>query len=131
MTSELVRYLDSLGYTPEKNESTLSVLQRLLRETNNGIRHPLVEESITVDWQILRLDEIHIPQKRHYDSVEPRPLVPESPIVPPVAGVVIHRSRGRGYHLVDGYHRLKYLKENSSGQGLYIVLKNDRTTQED
>lgn len=117
--------LDTSGYSP------LSAIKAQLRAENNGKRIKSIENADFVQRKRIGLSSIVIPNMRHYENVEARELqLPPAPNPngrfrpgeePPLfSGVLVERD-GR-YILADGYHRLKWARENGKRMGHFIVL---------
>lgn len=118
-----------LRYCRAKGQDTtglppLKAIQQQLRAENNNRSHSLVDNASSVKSGKIRLENITVPAKKHYEGVESRE--PKSPTdAPEVAGVVYKSARSDKYVLVDGYHRLKHLTGKKRKQARYIVLYGD------
>lgn len=106
--------VDTAGLTP------IEAIKKQLNDENHGKTHQLVERSNTVTAKKVNFDQVEIPQKKHFDAVEPRPVVaPEN--VDAVCGVLVQTGEYR-YRLVDGYHRMKHKTLANGKTGKFIVL---------
>lgn len=115
----ILDYCASKGYD-FLGRTALSAIKEQLASENGGMRLPVVENAHRVDVLTIPLHRIQVGNRHHYENVDPRPVqgVKGAPLI---AGVLV-KSNNSGYRLVDGYHRLKWLREKSAKSGEYIVL---------
>lgn len=108
--------VETEGLTP------LEALKAQLLDENNGIVSAKIQNARFISSRVVSFDSIRIPSKRHYDEVTPRRPVSFGTKESAFVGVV-YPDRG-GFTLLDGYHRLKYLKEKVRGRvkGRFIVV---------
>ena len=66
----------------------------------------------TISFKNLHLHDVYL------EHVDARPLLSQP--LPLIGIVIVH---GRGYRLIDGYHRLKYCLEEDLREGSFILLK--------
>lgn len=112
-------YCASKDYTATELDTFDAITGQLFAE--NHMVHPYldgIERKVSV--MDVALEEIVLGNKHHYEDVEARSLTVPAAEVPEIAGVLIQRA-GRLY-LLDGYHRLKWLRESMCASGTYIVL---------
>lgn len=109
------------GFTSDP--TTLVLLDKVkffLGRENKGIVNDRVNASTRAVVRVLAIDDIIIPNWDHYERVIARPIQAVHGQVP-VSGIVYKRDSR--FYLVDGYHRLKWAREEDfSKQGIYIVL---------
>lgn len=115
---EILPYLrgkgfDTTGLTP------VNAVKMHLKEENRGKVVDYVENASIASRKTLRIGEVKIPQLRHYEAVEARPVIAPKGVKNTV-GVVV--KRGNEYVLVDGYHRMKSQKSKGAKTGSFIVL---------
>lgn len=104
------------NYLTSKNQRILGLLPLdNLKESlriENGKQIDAVESATKLAVRSLKIDKVVIPNKKHFDEVAPK-AIPKGGI----GGVI---ADGK---LVDGYHRLKWLKEQSKRTSAkFIVL---------
>lgn len=97
---------------------SLQGIKDLLACENRGIRLAYVEESTGISLEEVPLDKIFVPNESYYRKVEPRTIPMISNVR--IAGVLYWD--GAVYQLIDGYHRMKFLKETLELSGTYIIL---------
>ena len=113
-----------LEYVRSKGQETaglspVEAIKEQLTNENNGRRSSLVDNSTGVSTATLKIRDIQIKAKGHYENIEPLPMKSNN-TSPNIAGVVVRT--GTTYHLVDGYHRTKNLINNKRILSKYIVL---------
>lgn len=114
----ILHYVRSKG-TETKGCSPLDAIKKQLAEENEGRSNRLVENANNIKVSNLSLNRLSIPHASRLDRVEPRaPKDYENKAG--IAGIIV-RTRD-AYRLVDGYHRLKDLKNANKYKGKYIVL---------
>ena len=116
---------DILAYCQSKGIVTIGLtpfeaVKKQLAFENGKRTNYLVEQSHRVTTGELRINEIHIGQLSHYDSVDSRKAIASNGSKP-FTGVVYERENGQ-YVLVDGYHRIKYAKEQNYATGWFLIL---------
>lgn len=120
----ILKYCRSKGFgTAGKNP--LQAIKEQLDHENNGRKSKAVDNAKKVSVSRIRLSDIKISAPAHYANVEPRK--PESKLnikkSETFAGVVTKNSRGV-YSLVDGYHRMKHLKDvTKNTYANFIILE--------
>lgn len=93
---------DTTGLSP------IEAVKAQLAAENPGRRSDLLEGTREITTHAFNLDSIHIPNQAHYDAAEPRPQqAPRGEHK--VAGILVRH--GDRYSLVDGYHRVKHLRQ--------------------
>ena len=135
----ILPYLRGAGFATE-GKTPLRAVKDFLAEQNGGKRLPAVEAARSVELRRLGLKHVRVPNPQHYAKSEPRPLTPavESGQKQAIAGVLLETKKGPERYdwrvgriaelgevqLVDGYHRLKELKENTKkNSGVYLILR--------
>lgn len=113
--SKVDAYLESKGFQKRSDESSLSAMKRHLAEDNAGIILSVVEDAEHIEILELSVPDVIIPNPMHYDRVESREPVSAYAALS-IAGVLA------GGRLVDGYHRMKWLKENGVESAPFIEL---------
>lgn len=101
------------GLTP------LEAIRAQLSAENGNKYSKHVYEAARVYTQRIELDKIHIGAKKHFATCDPRKMLASQGKL--IAGVLA--KVGNEYHMVDGYHRLKWLTENQRKSATYIVLE--------
>lgn len=116
-------YLKGVGF-PYKDYPNIGIaLHHFLRSENNGRVINWVEECSFTTVEEVFLDSIFIGAPKHYANVEARTLTPPSSKVKSIAGILVIR---KGLlKIVDGYHRLKHLKEEKVEKATYIILSKE------
>lgn len=115
-----------LEYVRSKGKETAGLspfeaIKEQLNEENKGRKSSYVERSNKASKATLRVDNVYIGAKQHYENVEPRKKVSENDSVA-FDGVLFFDNKSKTYHLIDGYHRMKDLKNNKRSTGTFIVL---------
>lgn len=114
------KYLLSKNSEIIDNDALKSLKESLALENGNR-RLKMVENATTIEIKEMNLDDIKISAKKHYNTIEARELIAEKGSLM-IAGILT--SHHNHYHLLDGYHRTKFLKENTNNKtALYIILK--------
>lgn len=113
-----------LEYVRSKGQETaglspVEAIKEQLTNENNGRRSSLVDNATGVSTATLKIRDIQIKAKEHYENVEPLPMESNN-TADKIAGVVVRT--GTTYHLVDGYHRTKELINDKRILSKYIVL---------
>ena len=110
-------YLTSKGF----NSSGMSLIQAVRDHLNeeNRMVHPRITLELHVELVNLNPFSIKRFNPHHFEVVEPR-VIPATVNIP-IAGVVLDDGRG-SLSLVDGYHRLKWLRQQGTKQATYILL---------
>lgn len=110
-------YLVSKGFNPSGMSLIKAVRNQLNQE--NQMVHPRINLRLQV--KLVELDPISIKSfnPHHYEQVEPR-SIPEG-VTSPIAGVLLDEGVSN-YRLVDGYHRLKWLRQQGVKRATYILL---------
>lgn len=114
----ILEYVRSKGQETE-GLSPVEAIKKQLTNENNGRRSSLVDNATGVSKATLKIRDIRIGAKEHYENVKPLPMESNN-TADKIAGVVVQT--GTTYRLVDGYHRTKNLMNNKRILSQYIVL---------
>jgi len=107
--------VDTTGLNP------LEALKTQLTEENGEKRSGYVERSNHVRAEILNTHQIQIGATHYYNRVEQRPMQSFNSSKE-IAGVAFYDKNRHTYHIVDGYHRLKDLRNNGAHKAHYFVI---------
>jgi hypothetical protein len=120
----ILEYVRSKG-TETQGLTPLQAIKRQLDEENELIfklgahRNRALYNATHVEQKTVKLDEIIVRGASRLNEVEAR--IPQSyDNKPGIAGILV--KTGDTYKLMDGYHRMKYLKIQNRKQANYIVL---------
>lgn len=113
--------LDTTGLEP------LAAIKQQLAQENPGRSSVRVERAVGVQVQRLHLGELTYNAER-LASIKARPVKrPENllEVVPKIAGVAVQVSSepGRQFLMVDGYHRMRDLRNQGKRVGNFIILR--------
>lgn len=112
-------YCHSKGFDSTGLDAFDAVVGQLFHE--NQMVHPFLEGcKREVHIEDVALSDVTVGNGVHYKRVEARSAAARSEDAPPLAGVLLRQPQG--LYLLDGYHRLKWLRESGNNQGTYIVL---------
>lgn len=114
----ILHYVRSKG-TETTGCSPLDAIKKQLAEENEGRSNRLVENAKNIKVSNLSISRLSVPHASRLDRVEAR-KAKDYDDKAGIAGIVV-RTRD-AYRLVDGYHRLKDLKNSNKYKGKYIVL---------
>lgn len=114
----ILEYVRSKGQETE-GLSPVEAIKKQLTNENNGRRSSLVDNATGASKATLKIRDIKIGAKEHYENVKPLPMESNN-TADKIAGVVVRT--GTTYRLVDGYHRTKNLMNNKRILSQYIVL---------
>jgi len=120
------------GYVRSKGQVTtglspLDALKAQLTAENKGRKISAVEEAKSFRVESLLFDTIHVPHEARYKKIEPR-LAKSKINAKAYVGVVARDRQTNSYTLIDGYHRLKSVKESSLRKGEFIILESDKNS---
>lgn len=104
IASEIAEYIQSKGFPYNKQLSPVAALRQQLTYENHGRTLQVVENAKNVTILTLPASEVFIPNLTHYRECEPRPIPSGG-----YGGVLFYRDNK--YYLLDGYHRLKWVKQ--------------------
>ena len=121
MKNPISLFLKSKGYQIEfDSEDHISEIKDYLNNQNPGRTSALVEQSQKSYFKRLDFNLIIPVTQHHFEKCEPRKPKREHK-EPLIYGVVVRKNNQ--YNLVDGYHRLKSVRETNRKTGNYIVLE--------
>ena len=101
--------------------SACDAIKAQLQHENNGIHHPRITSKTHVSIEEVYVADIRISNPQHYQRVDARQLDSnnDSPLI---AGVLF--KQGNLYVIIDGYHRMKWLREKGIDKATYVILTN-------
>lgn len=114
----ILHYVRSKG-TETKGLSPLEAIKKQLSEESEGRPNRLVENAKNIKVGPLFINKLSVPHSSRLNNVPPREAK-DYENKEGIAGIVI-RTRD-AFRLVDGYHRLKNLKDKNKRKGNYIIL---------
>ena len=126
----ILSYLRGKGYET-KGERPLEAIKGSLQAENNGKISQKVEKAKKWRTGELNLSSITAPSASQIKAGENDPRELKSPYPgrqkpgDGIAGVVLQRADG-SYELIDGYHRLAWLKDKNKKRSQYIILSHER-----
>ena len=111
----IITQLSTFGYEHDESLNDAQNVIAFCNWINNVDKTPPIAQNVNhVDIQHVNLDDVSVIEKRV--RMINAHAVPENGI----AGIII-KINDR-YHILDGYHRYKWLKENGYTEGFYIVV---------
>lgn len=105
---------ETKGLRPEE------AVKKILREENGMILKRVESTSSVASYPEVPIQNLRM-VKNHYDAVEPREPSAKSSNSSQIDGIL--QWAPNGYRVLDGYHRIKWLKENGKDKGNFLVLQ--------
>jgi len=125
----ILGYLRGKGYATA-GEKPLEAIKGALQAENGGRKNAKVEKARKWRSGSIGIKDIVLPSASQVEAGEKDPRPMENPVGAKknsrdlYAGVVLQRKDG-SYELIDGYHRLAWLKSNSKRRAKYLVLSQE------
>lgn len=115
----ILKYVRDRGIRTE-GLSPLEALKKQLTVENGGRTLAILENATRVYKEFLSLDDIRVPHPDRLETV--KPVDPQHKVGGYAVGIVMKNTRTGEYSLIDGYHRLKWLKNRKRIGGYYYVI---------
>lgn len=122
----ILAYLRGKGYATE-GEKPLEAIKGMLMAENNGSLNSRVANATRWKKQSVKIDNIKIPNESKMKAGVSDPRVPQTPFSKSrtnpqnITGVLYQKQDG-SFELIDGYHRIGWMKNNGKKMGNFIVL---------
>lgn len=118
-TSGALEHVREKGYET-KGLRPAEAVKKMLREENGMILKRVERTSSVASYPEVPIQKLRM-VKKHYDAVEPREPLAKSSNSSQIDGIL--QWAPNGYRVLDGYHRIKWLKENGKDKGNFLVLQ--------